>query len=59
MMKLNKPRLQAIVAEKDEPQFVCNLSWEEVETLTEKQMEKIARDWCGKQGFTFVEYTEG
>jgi hypothetical protein len=57
-LKNNKPRLQVIVQEKEEPQFVCNLSREEVETLTDRQLEEMAKVWCGQMGYTYVDYTE-
>lgn len=58
-MSINKPKLHALVAEKAEPQFVCNLSWNDLDTLTDKQLEEMARTWCAGMGYTYVDFAEG
>lgn len=51
-------RVYAYVREQDEPVFVTTLNDRAAEELGDTGLEKIVRDWCGKQTppLTFVDY---
>lgn len=48
--------IYAVVKEHSEYQFVCKLSRRDIDDNGDYGIEQIVREWCNRNGLTFVNY---